>query len=205
MGLYHHCIFPRLLDTAMSHRQLRQPRRRVLANATGRILEVGFGTGANLAHYPSSVRRIEALDPDPHLDRFSGPRIARSLIDVDFHHLDAERLPFEQARFDTIVCTFTLCSIVDVERALVEIRRVLKPGGQFLFLEHGLAPDPAVARWQRRLNPLQRRLGGGCNLTRDTLALLDGVGLTLRNSSQYYLQRVPKFLGYVTEGAAERR
>jgi ubiquinone/menaquinone biosynthesis C-methylase UbiE len=204
VGLYHHCVFPYLLDKAMTNRVLYAPRRRTLAGASGRILEVGFGTGANLAHYPPGVERIEAIDPDIDLDRYSGPRIAASRIDVDFHHLNAEHLPFGSESFDTIVCTLTLCSIPDVGHALGEIRRVLRPGGQFLFLEHGLAPDAGVARWQRRLDPLQQRLGGGCHLNRDTLALVRDAGLQLRASKQYYLPRVPRFLGYLSEGSAGR-
>lgn len=204
MGLYHHCVFPYVLDLAMSSRQLRKPRRRTLARANGRILEIGFGTGMNLQFYPPEVQRIEAIDPDVDLDRFSLPRIRASAIDVDFHHLDAEHLPFDDRSFDTVVCTFTLCSIPDAAHALAEVRRVLKRGGQFLFVEHGLSPDPGVQRWQRRLNPLQRRIGGGCHLDRDTVQLIDASGLKLRDVDHYELRRVPRFLGYVSEGSAVR-
>ena len=205
MSLYHHCIFPYLLDFAMSSKVLREPRRRTLSAARGRILEIGFGTGMNLKYYPPAVRRIEAIDPDVDLDRFSAPRIASANIEVDFHHLDAEHLPFDAASFDTVVCTLTLCSIPDVEHALREVRRVLKPGGEFLFLEHGLSPDPAVARWQHRLNPLQRRIAGGCNLNRPTSRLVAAAGLALGPLSHYYLEHVPRFAGYMTEGAARKR
>jgi ubiquinone/menaquinone biosynthesis C-methylase UbiE len=202
MGFYHHCVFPHLLDAAMTNRVLRGPRRRTLAAAKGRILEIGFGTGANLPHYPSGVERIEAIDPDAELDRFSQPRIANARIAVDFHHLNAERLPLESNQFDTVVCTLTLCSIPDVVHALGEVRRVLKPGGQLLFLEHGLSPEPRVARWQQWLTPLQRRVGGGCHLNRDPIDLLRTAGLQMRESRQYYLERVPRFLGYMSEGSA---
>lgn len=204
MGFYHHQIFPRLLDFAMTNRVLVQPRRRTLSRATGRILEIGFGTGANLAHYPAGVTRIEAIDPDADLDRYSQPRIARSGIEVDFHHLDAERLPFTSGSFDTVVCTLTLCSIPHATAALQEVRRVLRPGGRFLFLEHGLAPDASVARWQHRLDPLQQRLAGGCHLARETVPLVRGAGLELEGTSQYYLRGVPRFLGFMTEGVAVR-
>ncbi len=204
MGLYHHCVFPYLLDVAMSSRVLRTPRQRTLAPASGRILEIGFGTGMNLRHYPPGVERIEAIDPDVDLDRFSRPRIAASKIDVDFHHLNAEKLPFAGESFDTVVCTLTLCSIPDVEHALAEVRRVLRRGGQFLFLEHGLSPDPAVARWQHRLTPLQKKLGGGCHLDRDTARLVSAAGLRADRLDRYYLPRVPRFAGYVTEGRATR-
>ena len=202
MGLYHRCVFPYLLDLAMSSKALRRPRTRTLARARGRILEVGFGTGMNLAHYPAHVSRIEAIDPDIDLDRFSGARVAASRIAVDFHHLDAEHLPFADQSFDTVVCTLTLCSIPDVAGALREVRRVLQRGGQFLFLEHGLAPDPTVARWQRRLTPLQRRIAGGCHFDRDTPELLAKAGLTAGQMERYYLPRVPRFAGYMAEGWA---
>jgi len=204
LSFYHHFIFPRVLDLAMSSRLLRKPRDRTLAPARGRILEIGFGTGRNLRHYPPTVKRIEAIDPDLDLDRLSMPRIARAAIEVDFHHLDAAHLPFEEARFDTVVSTFTLCSIPDVVHALGEIRRVLRPGGQFLFLEHGRSPDPAVARWQDRLNPAWMPLAGGCHLNRPMRALVEDAGLVLGPLQNYYLKRAPRFVGYMTEGVATR-
>jgi ubiquinone/menaquinone biosynthesis C-methylase UbiE len=205
LGFYHHCVFPYLLDRAMASKVLRQPRRRTLVQASGRILEIGFGTGMNLQHYPPSVRRIEAIDPDVDLDRYSGARIAASDIEVDFHHLNAEHLPFGEDEFDTVTCTLTLCSIPDVAHALGEVRRVLKPGGRFLFLEHGLSPEPAVARWQHRLTPLQRRLGGGCHLDRPTAQLVAASGLVLDGVRNYYLKRLPRCVGYMTEGSATRQ
>jgi ubiquinone/menaquinone biosynthesis C-methylase UbiE len=202
LRLYHHYVFPHLLDFVMSNRMLRKPRDRALAPARGRILEIGFGTGMNLTHYPPTVERIEAIDPDLDLDRYSLPRIAAAPIEVDFHHLDAEHLPFEADRFDTVVSTFTLCSIPDVAHALREIRRVLKPGGQFLFLEHGRSPDPGVARWQDRLNAAWMPLAGGCHLNRPTRELVAEAGLELGPLRNYYLKRAPRFVGYMTEGMA---
>lgn len=204
MGFYHRHVFPYLLDFAMSSRVFREPRRRTLARVSGRILEIGFGTGMNLQHYPAGVDRIEALDPDAELDRISARRIAGSDIAVDFHHFDAEQLPFDAGTFDTVVCTLTLCSIPDAVHALAEVRRVLKRGGRFLFLEHGLSPEPGVARWQRRLTPLQRRLGGGCHLDRDTQRLVEASGLRLDQADHYYLRGVPRAAGYMTEGYATK-
>jgi ubiquinone/menaquinone biosynthesis C-methylase UbiE len=204
LSFYHRYIFPRLLDLAMSSRLLHAPRERTLAPARGRILEIGFGTGRNLTHYPPTVKRIEAIDPDLDLDRLSLPRIAHAAIEVDFHHLNAEHLPFEDERFDTVVSTFTLCSIPDVVHALGEVRRVLKRGGQFLFLEHGRAPDATVVRWQDRLNRTWMPLAGGCHLNRPVRELVADAGLTLQPLQQYYLPKVPRFLGYVAEGVARR-
>jgi ubiquinone/menaquinone biosynthesis C-methylase UbiE len=204
LGFYHRHVFPYLLDFAMSSKVFRKPRQRTLSRASGRILEIGFGTGMNLQHYPAGVERIEAIDPDADLDRFSSRRIAASNIAVDFHHLDAEHLPFEAHTFDTIVCTLTLCSIPDAGHALAEVRRVLKRGGRFLFLEHGLAPEPGIARWQRRLTPLQQRLGGGCHLDRDTERLVAASGMHLAQADHYYLRGVPRFAGYMTEGYATK-
>ena len=204
MAFYHHYVFPRVLDIAMASPQLRKPRDRALAPAHGRILEIGFGTGRNLTHYPPTVRRIEAIDLDPDLDRVSMPRIAHASIEVDFHHLDAAHLPFDEARFDTVVSTFTLCSIPDVVHALGEVRRVLKPGGQFLFLEHGRSPDAAVARWQDRLNRAWMPVWGGCHLNRPMRELIQAAGLAMGPVQNYYLSRAPKFVGYMTEGLARK-
>jgi ubiquinone/menaquinone biosynthesis C-methylase UbiE len=204
LSFYHHHIYPRLIDLALSNRAYRKPRARALAPARGRILEIGFGTGINLQYYPSTVQRIEAIDPDLDLDRFSQPRIEASRIDVDFHHLDAEHLPFDDEQFDTVVSTLTLCSIPDVVHALGEVRRVLKPGGQFLFLEHGLAPDAAVARWQNRLAPIWKPIGGGCHLNRPMRELVAGTGLTVDPVQTYYLHGIPRFVGYMTEGVARK-
>jgi ubiquinone/menaquinone biosynthesis C-methylase UbiE len=202
LGFYHHYVFPFVMDLALSSRVYRKPRQRTLARASGRILEIGFGTGMNLQYYPPQVKRIEAIDPDVDLDRYSQRRMQASPIEVDFHHLDAEHLPFAAESFDTVVCTLTLCTIPDAAHALAEVRRVLKPGGQFLFLEHGLSPDPSVARWQHRLTPIQRRLVGGCNLDRDTVPLIAASGLRVRDVEHYYLRRMPRLVGYMTEGSA---
>lgn len=204
MRFYHHYIFPYLLDLAMASPALRKPRERTLAPACGRILEIGFGTGRNLPHYPSSVERIEAIDPDLDMDRLSLPRIRQARIAVDFHHLDAEHLPFAEGSFDTVVSTMTLCSIPDVAHALCEVRRVLKPGGQFLFLEHGRAPDAGVARWQERVNRYWMPLAGGCHVNRPIRRLVEDSGLEPEQVQTYYMKKTPRFVGYMTEGVARK-
>jgi ubiquinone/menaquinone biosynthesis C-methylase UbiE len=204
LSLYHHFVFPYLLDLAMASPALRKPRRRTLAAAQGRILEIGFGTGRNLEFYPDSVKKIEAIDPDLDLDRLSLPRIRHARIDVDFHHLDAQHLPFGEASFDTVVSTMTLCSIPDVEHALGEIHRVLKPGGRFLFMEHGRAPDANVARWQDRINPHWKPLAGGCHVNRPISELVAGSGLSVLDQMSYYMRKTPRFVGFMTEGMARR-
>jgi len=204
LSLYHHYIFPYLLDLAMASPALRKPRERTLAPACGRILEIGFGTGRNLPHYPSSVERIEAIDPDLDMDRLSLPRIRHARIAVDFHHLDAEHLPFEEGSFDTVVSTMTLCSIPMSRTRLREVRRVLKPGGQFLFLEHGRAPDAGVARWQERVNRYWMPLAGGCHVNRPIRRLVEDSGLEPEQVQTYYMKKTPQFVGYMTEGVARK-
>ena len=158
MSLYSRLIFPRLCDWTMRNPRMERLRREVLAEANGEILEIGFGTGLNLEHYPEHVRHLTAVDPGVGMARIARRRIERSHIDVDLRVQTAEELPFEDASFDCVVSTWTLCSIREARRAVARFGRVLRPGGQFLFLEHGLGDDPGVQRWQRRLTPLQRRV-----------------------------------------------
>ena len=159
MGLYTRHIFPRLCDWVMRAPDIARLRRETLTRVDGEILEIGFGTGLNLEHYPEHVRHLTAVDPGVGMARIARSRIERSEIDVDLHVQPAEALPFEDGRFDCVVSTWTLCSIRDAGRAIAEVARVLKPGGRFLFLEHGLSDEAGVQRWQRRLTPLQKRLG----------------------------------------------
>src|SRR5262249_12413575 len=157
-------IFPRLCDWMMSDSRLAGLRRELLAGVGDQVLEIGFGTGLNLEHYPERVHRIAAVDPAEAMSRLARERIDRSRVAVDRLTGRAEALAFGDESFDWVVSTWTLCSIPDVPRALAEVYRVLKPGGHFLFLEHGLSDNPTVRKWQRRLTPIQRRLAGGCRL-----------------------------------------
>ena len=172
MSLYSRLIFPRLCDWAMRTPHIERLRREVLAKANGEILEIGFGTGLNLGHYPEHVRHLTAVDPGVGMTRIARRRIKMSHIDVDLRVQSGEELPFEDGRFDCVVSTWTLCSIREAGRAVSEIGRVLRPEGRYVFLEHGLGDDPGVQRWQRRLSPLQRRVADGCRLDLDVEALI---------------------------------
>lgn len=188
----------------MAQRVLHRLREEALEGAHGEVLEIGFGTGLNLPHYPGRVRRIVGVDDNPGMLRRARRRAAASGIEVEHHGLSAEKLPFADASFDTVVSTFTMCSIPDLQAALAELRRVLKPGGELLFLEHGLAPEAAVAAWQRRLNPLWMKIGDGCHLDRDATAELRRAGFGLERVRNFYLPKSLKFAGYMYLGAARR-
>ncbi|MDT9600510.1 class I SAM-dependent methyltransferase [Sphingosinicella rhizophila] len=205
MNLYKSFILPALLDRSMGQEALFGPRRQALATAAGKILEIGFGSGANLPHYPDGVVSLHVIEPDGQLAKRALPRILASGRQVHAHPGKAEDLPFADASFDTIVSSFTLCSVSDPEQALREVARVLRPGGRFLFLEHGLCPEPGIARWQRRLNPLQKCLGGGCHLTRDMEALIQGAPFAARRSRSFFLPKLPKIGAYLTLGQATAR
>jgi ubiquinone/menaquinone biosynthesis C-methylase UbiE len=201
MGYYDERILPRLTDRVMRRRELTEIRARVAADLDGEVLEVGFGSGLNVPHYPPTVTRVLAVDPATLGRKLAANRVAASPVPVDYIGLDGQTLPLDSASVDHVLTTWTLCTIPDVERALEEIRRVLRPGGTFHFVEHGRSPDPAVARWQDRLTPLQRRVAGGCHLNRPIQDLVTSSGLALTRIENYYAKG-PKSLGYMYEGTA---
>ncbi len=170
----------------------------------GEVLEVGFGSGLNVPHYPQGVKNVRAVDPAVVGRTLAAGRVEASTIPVEYVGLDGAQLPLEDESVDSVLSTWTLCTIPDVDRALLEIRRVLRPGGALHFLEHGRSPDPNVTKWQDRLNPVQRRLFGGCNLNRQIDDLVREAGLQVSNIENYYL-RGPKSLGYMYEGVAIKR
>ena len=204
MGIYARLIFPRLCDLFLNQPSVTRLRRELLAHAQGRILEIGFGTGLNLACYPAHVQKLTTVDPNPGMHQLARRRLRRSRIQVDHQMLSGERLAFGQGAFDCVVSTFTLCSIDRVDLALAEIYRVLKLGGRFLFLEHGLSPEPTVQRWQRRLNWLEGVLADGCRLTRHIGALAAAPGFTSVEIDEFYLQGVPRTHGYLYRGVATK-
>ncbi len=204
MGLYSRLIFPRLCDLVMNVPRLQGLRAGALAEVRGEILEIGFGTGLNLPHYPASVRRLTTVDPNPGMGRMALRRVAASGIQVDHRRIGGEAMPFADASFDYAVSTWTLCSIAEVEQALSEIRRVLRPGGRFVLLEHGLSSDPGVARWQRRLNPLEGLVADGCRLDRDIEALVRQAGFADVHLEKFELEGLPRTHGTMYRGAATR-
>ena len=202
MDIYAKYVFPHLMDWAMGSRRLQEQRQKALIPLHGEVLEIGFGTGLNLPHYPSAVTRIIALEPARLLPGKVLSRMAAAPMPVTIVQGSAEHLPFHDRRFDCVVSTWTLCTIPDVLTALREIGRVLKPGGRFVFLEHGRSNAPAVARWQDRLNPLQQRIGVGCNMNRPIDRLITEAGLTLGSLERFQMPGMPRLVGEMYRGVA---
>jgi ubiquinone/menaquinone biosynthesis C-methylase UbiE len=204
MSFFSQVIVPRLCDFLLNKSLLARHRGELLAGAHGDVLEIGFGTGLNLPYYPRAVCKLTAVDPNPGMHRLAQKRIKQRGIEVAPHVLKGERLPFEDSRFDCAASTFTLCSIEDVAQALREVYRVLKSGGTFLFLEHGLSREPKVQKWQRRLNWLQVRLANGCPLDRDMKALVAAQPFASVEVEEFYLEGTPRTHGYLYRGIATK-
>lgn len=204
MGLYSRYVFPRLCDWAMRAPRIDRLRRELLVEANGEILEIGFGTGLNLEHYPEHVRGITAVDPGEGMSRIARRRVARSTRTVDLRVQTAEELPFDDGTFGCVVSTWTLCSIPNAGRAVEEVARVLRPGGRFLFLEHGLAESTGVQRWQHRLTPIQRRLADGCRLNLDIAGLVRSAPFRQVEVERFVMQGTPRLLGSMYRGLAVR-
>jgi ubiquinone/menaquinone biosynthesis C-methylase UbiE len=172
-------VLPRLTDALLGNDAIGLYRDKVTRELSGDIVEIGFGSGLNISHYPAAVDRVIAIEPSSVARNISAVRVAASPVVIDFRGLDGQRLSLANADVDGALSTFTLCTIPDPQLALGEIMRVLKPGGQFAFLEHGISSHPRVARWQHWLNPLQKRFAGGCNLNRQIDALVTEAGFRL--------------------------
>jgi ubiquinone/menaquinone biosynthesis C-methylase UbiE len=204
MRWYSAIVFPRLCDFILDRPFLARYRRELLKSASGMILEIGFGTGLNLPHYPPEARRITTVDPNMGMLRRARKRMRESGIELEHRGHSGERLFFQDNLFDCVVSTFTLCSIEQVDKALSEVYRVLKPGGRFLFLEHGLSPKPRVQRWQRRLNWLQMRFAEGCHLDRNIRELIAAQPFASVTMEEFYLEKTPSTHGYMYQGVATR-
>ncbi|MGW4534662.1 class I SAM-dependent methyltransferase [Nocardia sp. NPDC004340] len=188
MGFYEDRVVPRLVDLCCGAKNMNGERKRVCAGLQGRVVEIGFGSGRNVPFYPETVKSVSAVEPADLGWRMAAGRVAASTIPVERAGLDGQALPFADNSFDSALSTWTLCTIPDVEGALAEVRRVLVPGGTFHFVEHGLAPDPGVRKWQHRLDPLEQKVAGGCHLNRDIPGLIEGAGFEIRDIDRYYQQ-----------------
>jgi ubiquinone/menaquinone biosynthesis C-methylase UbiE len=201
MSLYQDRIVPHLVNLAMRNRHLVPYRQRVMSAAEGRVLEVGMGSGLNLPFYTPRVSELVGLEPSPRLAAMARRAAGSSPVPVRLIEGSAETIPLEDKCIDTIVTSWTLCTIPDVVQALRDMRRVLKPGGQLLFVEHGLAPEPRVRKWQDRLTPIWKRIGGGCHLNRPIRALIETAGFSIDEIRTGYMQG-PKPMTYLYEGRA---
>lgn len=202
MGFYGDQVVPRIVNLACGLKTNEKLRRRVCAGLSGDVIEIGFGSGHNVPFYPAAVTRVDAVEPADVGWKLARKRLASRTIPVQRSGLDGQSLPFADNSHDAALSTWTLCTIPDVARALLEVRRVLKPGGTLHFVEHGLAPDERVRRWQRRLEPMQKRIAGGCHLTRPVTELLTTAGFTITDLDVFYEKGVPKSLGALTLGTA---
>ncbi|HAH08812.1 MAG TPA: SAM-dependent methyltransferase [Alphaproteobacteria bacterium] len=204
MGLYQRYVLPYVLDMAMSAKPITYQRRKVVPLAEGRVLEIGFGAGHNAEHYdPAKVTHLWGLEPDPGMRKRAAKRIGHLPFSFEFLGLEAERIPLPDHSADTVLVTYTLCSIPQVQMALEGMRRVLKPSGRLIFCEHGEAPDASVRKWQDRLQPLWGWCGGGCHLGRPIPKLITGSGFRIDNLDSMYLPSTPRFAGYNYWGTAQ--
>jgi len=199
MSFYGTWIFPRVLDLVMRQKQMTPFRERIGKAAEGRVLDMGIGSGLNLPFYGPRTSQVFGVDPSEELLRFAEERARKTSVSIELLKGSGEALPLDDKSIDTVVMTFTLCTIPDAEKAVAEIRRVLKPGGVLLFAEHGRAPDAGVARWQDRLTPIWRRIAGGCHLNRQPDVLIRSAGFGIDSLKVGYIKG-PRAMTYVYEG-----
>jgi SAM-dependent methyltransferase len=201
MGFYAQRVVPRILNKACGAKTLGPLRERVCAGLVGEVVELGFGSGGNVDFYPATVTRVTAVEPSDLSWKLAGPRLRASAIPIERAGLDGQSLPFSDHSFDAALSTWTMCTIADAGAALLELRRVLRPGATLHFLEHGLAPDPRVQRWQRRLDPIERRVFGGCTFSKPILDLITNAGFLITDVDVFY-EKGPKFASADSLGIA---
>ena len=202
MGLYGDNVLPRIIDVACGLKTVHPLRQRVCDRLEGSVVEIGFGSGLNTPFYPAAVTRVAAVEPADLAWKLAGKRLEATSVPVERAGLDGQALPFPDDSFDCALSTWTMCTIPDIDAALAELKRVLRPGGRLSFVEHGLAPDEKVRRWQHRLEPVQKRVFGGCHLTRPIVELLTAAGFTIMDVDVFYEDGAPKFLAADSLGVA---
>lgn len=204
MSLYDNYVLPHLLDLACGTKPMRYQRNKVVPQAEGRVLEIGMGSGLNLPFYDTDkVDMVWGLEPSLGMRKKAEPNLAKSDVEVEWLGLPGEEIPLEDKSADTIVLTFTLCTIPDWQKALGQMRRVLKPGGKLLFAEHGLAPDADVRKRQNRYDPTWAKIAGGCHMNRPIVEMISDNGFKIRDLKSRYLPSTPKVLGFHNWGYAE--
>ena len=202
MGLYGEQVLPRIINVACGLKGAQPLRRRVCEGLEGDVVELGFGSGLNVPFYPDTVKRVAAVEPADVGWKLAEKRLRATSVPVERSGLDGQSLPFADNSYDAALSTWTLCTIPDVATALSEVRRVLKPGGTLHFVEHGLAPDARVRRWQHRFEPVQKKVFGGCHLTRPVVDLLTAAGFTITDLDEFYEEGAPKIMGADSLGTA---
>lgn len=202
MGWYEDRVLPRIINKVLDNKHTREIRSRVAGNLSGDVLEIGFGSGLNLPYLSEGVTSFQAVDPSGKAAELAQGRIEASPVPVKMIGLDGQRIPLPNDSVDAVLSTWTLCTIPDAVAAIAEVRRVLRPGGTLHFVEHGIAPDAGVRKWQDRLNGMQQRIGGGCNLNRDIPKIVTDGGMTISRLEKYYGPGEPKPFGSLYEGVA---
>ena len=205
MGFYDKYILPKFLNCACGTKPINYQREKIVPLAKGIVLDIGIGSGLNIPFYnKSNIDRLYGLDPSEKLLKIAKPLAKKNELEIEFLQCGAEAIPLPDQSIDTVLITYTMCTIPDIKLSNSEIMRVLKPEGQLLFCEHGLAPDKNIAKWQRRINPIWSKIAGGCNLNRDIPKLITSSGFKISNMEEMYLPSTPKFAGYNYWGVAKK-